>query len=137
MSGEVFFTKTAGIAAEYNPFHFGHLRQIERIRTEFGEDTAVVAVLSGDFVQRGEAACFSKFARAEAAVRCGVSLVLELPLPWCLSSAEGFARGMMGLLRAAGVIDIISFGSESADLDALIKCAEAIESADFSSILRE
>ena len=137
VSGEVFFTKTAGIAAEYNPFHFGHLRQIERIRAGFGEDTAVVAVLSGDFVQRGEAACFSKFARAEAAVRCGVSLVLELPLPWCLSSAEGFARGMMGLLRAAGVIDIISFGSESADLEAMIRCAEAIDSPEYPPILRE
>lgn len=137
VSGEVFFTKAAGIAAEYNPFHFGHLRQIERIRAGFGEDTAVVAVLSGDFVQRGEAACFSKFARAEAAVRCGVSLVLELPLPWCLSSAEGFARGMMGLLQATGIVDIISFGSESADLEALIKCADAIDSPEYSPILRE
>ena len=94
-------------------------------------------MLSGDFVQRGEAACFSKFARAEAAVRCGVSLALELPLPWCLSSAEGFARGMMGVLRAAGVVDSISFGSESGDLSALKKCAGAIDSPAYPPILRE
>ena len=94
-------------------------------------------MLSGDFVQRGEAACFSKFARAEAAVRCGVSLVLELPLPWCLSSAEGFARGMMGLLQATGIVDIISFGSESGDLGSLKKCADATESPEYPPILRE
>ena len=70
-------------------------------------------------------------------MRCGVSLVLELPLPWCLSSAEGFARGMMGLLQATGIVDIISFGSESADLEALIKCADAIGSPEYSPILRE
>ena len=93
-------------------------------------------MLSGDFVQRGEAACFSKYARAEAAVRCGVSLVLELPLPWCLASAEGFARGATGMMRASGIVDIISFGSECADLAALKRCAEALDSPDFSEILR-
>ena len=67
------FTKVVGIIAEYNPFHEGHARQLQRIRAELGGDTPVVAALSGDFVQRGEAACFSKYARAEAAVRCGVS----------------------------------------------------------------
>ena len=133
----MFFTKAAGIVAEYNPFHCGHARQIEAIRFEFGEDTPVVAVLSGDFVQRGEAACFSKFARAEAAVRGGVSLVLELPLPWCLSSAEGFARGAVGILEAAGVVDVISFGSECADLSALKDCAAALESGEFPGLLRE
>ena len=96
-----------GIIAEYNPFHTGHLAQLRRIR-ESVPDAPVVVALSGDFVQRGEAATFSKFARAEAAVRCGASLVLELPLPWCLSSAEGFARGGVGLLRAAGEVDCLS-----------------------------
>jgi len=125
-----------GITAEYNPFHGGHLRQLERIREERGADTPIVAVLSGDFVQRGEAACFSKHARAEAAVRCGVSLVLELPLPWCLSSAEGFARGAVGLLAASGVVDTLSFGSESADLSRLRRCAEALEDPGFPTLLR-
>ena len=125
-----------GITAEYNPFHSGHLYQLQRIRELLGEDTPIVAVMSGDFVQRGEAACFSKFARAEAAVRCGVSLVLELPLPWSLSSAEGFARGAAGLLAATGAVDTLSFGSESADLEALRRCADALEAPGFSDALR-
>lgn len=135
-TGDV-FTIVVGITAEYNPFHAGHARQLASIRAEYGENTPVVAVLSGDFVQRGEAACFSKFARAEAAVRSGVSLVLELPLPWCLASAEGFARGAVGMMKASGVIDIISFGSESADLAAMKECAEALSGEAFHKHLRE
>ena len=84
--------KAVGIVAEYNPFHGGHQYQIRKIRESCGADTPVVAVMSGDFVQRGEAASYDKFTRAEAAVRGGVSLIIELPLPWSLSSAEGFAR---------------------------------------------
>ena len=125
-----------GIVAEYNPFHSGHLYQLRRIRRERGEDTPVVAVMSGDFVQRGEPACFSKYARAEAAVRCGVSLVLELPVPWSVSSAEGFARGAVGLLAASGVADTISFGSECGDTARLRACAEVLEDAAFPEQLR-
>ena len=125
-----------GIVAEYNPFHSGHLYQLRRIRREMGEDTPVIAVMSGDFVQRGEAACFSKSARAEAAVRCGVSLVLELPLPWSVSSAEGFARGAVGLLSASGVVEALSFGSESGDPDRLRACAEVLGDARFPEVLR-
>ncbi len=125
-----------GIVAEYNPFHPGHLAHIDAVRAALGEDVPVAAVLSGNFVQRGEAACFSKFARAEAAVRCGVSLVLELPAPWCLSSAEGFARGAVGILAATGVVDCISFGSESADARALLRCAEVLDSDAFHDALR-
>ena len=73
----------AGIVCEYNPFHSGHLHQLAETRRALGADTLTVCVMSGDFVQRGEAAVFSKFARAEAACRAGASLVLELPLPWC------------------------------------------------------
>ena len=110
-----------GIVCEYNPFHKGHAWQIEELRRTVGEDAAVVCVMSGDFVQRGEAAVFDKFARAEASCRCGADLVLELPLPWCLSSAEGFARGAVGLLGALGC-EGLCFGSESgaiAKLEAL------------------
>ena len=109
---------TAGIVCEYNPFHNGHLYQMEKTRALLGEDTALVCVMSGDFVQRGEAAAFDKFARSDAAVRCGADLVLELPLPWCLSSAEGFARGAVGLLGALGV-SCLSFGSETGRLEPL------------------
>ena len=122
-----------GITVEYNPFHSGHLRQLRMA----AEGRPVLAVLSGDFVQRGSAAVFSKFARAEAAVRCGVSLVVELPLPWCLASAEGFARGAVGLMAASGVVDAVSFGSESGDGTALRRCAEALESPAFPDLLKK
>ena len=100
--------RAAGIVAEFNPFHNGHALLIERAREALGGDAAVVCAMSGDFVQRGEAAVWSKFARAEAAARCGADLVFELPLPWALSSAEGFARGGVGLLAALGVVLVLS-----------------------------
>ena len=109
--------KTIGIVAEYNPFHLGHARQIResrKITERTGEETAVIAVMSGDFVQRGEAAAFSKYARAEAACRSGADLVVELPLPWILSSAEGFARGAVAMLADLGA-EVLSFGCETED----------------------
>ena len=115
-----------GIVAEYNPFHNGHARLIEQTRAQLGAVCPVVCVMSGDFVQRGSPAVYSKFARAEAAVRCGADLVLELPLPWSLSSAEGFARGAVGLLGSLGVVTHLSFGSECGDLDPLQRVAEAL-----------
>ena len=112
-----------GIVCEYNPFHLGHLYQLNETKRILGEDTTAVCVMSGDFVQRGEAAVFDKFARAEAACRCGADLVAELPLPWCLSSAEGFARGAVSILADLGC-DTLSFGSESDDLSALEALAD-------------
>jgi len=127
--------KVLGIVAEYNPFHAGHLYHINKSRERSGAD-AVVAVMSGDFVQRGSAAVYDKFARAEAAVRCGVSLVLELPLPWCVSSAEGFARGAVGMLEACGIVDIISFGSECGDMAELSALAKALNELEGSAALK-
>ena len=115
-----------GIVAEYNPFHNGHARLIEQSRAQLGAVCPVVCVMSGDFVQRGSPAVYSKFARAEAAVRCGADLVLELPLLWSLSSAEGFARGAVGLLGSLGVVTHLSFGSECGELDPLQRVAEAL-----------
>lgn len=127
--------KVLGIVAEYNPFHRGHLYHINTSREQSGAE-AVVAVMSGDFVQRGSAAVFDKFARAEAAVRCGASLVLELPLPWCVSSAESFARGAVGLLESCGVVDTLSFGSECGDAAVLSMLAGALNELDGSSELK-
>ena len=118
--------KIVGIVGEYNPFHNGHRYHLEKTRSKLGDDAAVVCVMTGDFVQRGEAAAYSKFARAEAACKSGVDLVLELPLPWSLSSAEGFARGSVGLLDSLGVITHLSFGSESGDLELITRTAEAL-----------
>ena len=111
--------KLIGIVSEYNPFHNGHLYHIEQSKALVGEESAVVCVMSGDFVQRGEAAVFSKFARAEAAVRGGADLVIELPPAWSLQSAEGFARGAVGLLSELGCVDYLSFGSECGDMSTL------------------
>lgn len=115
-----------GIVGEYNPFHYGHVHHIAETRKLMGENSPVVCVMSGDFIQRGEAAVYSKFARAEAAVMCGVDLVLELPLPWTLSSAEGFARGAVGLLGATGVVTHLSFGSECGETEVLETIAETL-----------
>ncbi len=115
-----------GIIGEYNPFHMGHMHHIAESRRIAGGDPAVVCVMSGNFVQRGEPAVFSKFARAEAAVRCGADLVFELPLPWSLASAEGFARGAVGLLGAVGVVTHLSFGSETGDIEPLERLAAAL-----------
>ena len=128
--------KAVGIVAEYNPFHGGHQYQIRKIRESCGADTPVVAVMSGDFVQRGEAASYDKFTRAEAAVRGGVSLVIELPLPWSLSSAEGFARGGVGLLGATGVVGALSFGSESGNLSAIEKTAAVLDTPEYNEALK-
>ena len=90
--------KTVGIICEYNPFHLGHKKQIDRIRQEFGPDTAIVCAMSGNFVQRGHPALVDKSIRAEAALRCGADLVLEMPVTVSLSSAEGFAQGGVEIL---------------------------------------
>lgn len=107
-----------GVVCEYNPFHCGHEYHLMMSRRAVGGDAPVVCVMSGDFVQRGEPAMFSKFARAEAACLCGADLVVELPLPWSLSSAEGFARGAVGLLAALGATRL-SFGSETGETEPL------------------
>lgn len=115
-----------GIVGEYNPFHYGHKHHITETKRFLGEDCPVVCAMSGDFIQRGEAAVYSKFARAEAAVRSGVDLVLELPTAWALSSAEGFARGAVGILGATGVVTHLSFGSECGETEPLETLAEIL-----------
>ena len=129
--------KILGIVSEYNPFHYGHKLHIEESKKAISHDTATVCVMSGDFVQRGEAAVFSKFARAEAAVKCGADLVLELPLPWSLSSAEGFARGSVGLLGSLGCVDYLSFGSECGDMAILNSLATALLDPALDGEIRE
>lgn len=129
--------KTAGIVAEYNPFHKGHALHLARTRAALGPDGGVVCVMSGSFVQRGEPAVFAKHVRAAAALRCGADLVLELPLPWALSSAEGFARGAVGLLAGLGCVDALSFGSESGDAARLRETAALLEDPALSPFIKE
>ncbi|MCF2618604.1 nucleotidyltransferase family protein [Oscillibacter valericigenes] len=129
--------RTAGIICEYNPFHRGHAWQIDALRAQLGADTAVVCAMSGNFVQRGDFAILRAHARAEAAVRGGADLVLELPLPWAISSAEGFAAGGVGVLTATGAVDTLVFGSECGDTETLRAVAAVLESDAFAALLRQ
>ena len=127
--------KTIGVVAEYNPFHNGHAYHLAESRRKAGEDAVVIAVMSGDFVQRGEAAVYSKYARAEAACLCGADLVLELPLPWSAASAEGFANAAVRMLAAVGA-DTLSFGCETEDLNELTAVADLIVQDSFIERVR-
>ena len=122
---------TIGIICEYNPLHSGHKKQIDLLR---GEDSAIVCLMSGNFVQRGHPAIIDKSIRAEAAIRCGADLVLELPAVYALSSAEGFAAGGVKIL--SGFCDKLCFGAETADKDALMATASALLSEAFPPLLR-
>ena len=125
-----------GIVAEYNPFHQGHRFHIEESKRLIGNDEPVCAVMSGDFVQRGEIAIRDKFQRARLACEGGVDLVIELPLPWSLSSAEGFARGAVSILERMRC-EYLSFGSECGDIEALKSCAEHFNPEAIRGYLRE
>lgn len=115
---------TAGIVAEYNPFHNGHKYMIEQVRKN--GVTHVVAVMSGAVVQRGDIAVFDKHFRARKAVENGVDLVLELPFPYSCSGGEIFARSAVGILAGLGehVIDSLAFGCETDDIIMLKKAAD-------------
>lgn len=117
--------KTCGIVAEYNPFHNGHKYQIEETKRRFGA-THIVAVMSGNFTQRGDVAIFDKYKRAEIALKNGVDLVIELPVAYALGSAEQFALGAVSLLQSLGCVDMLSFGSECGDIDLLHETAGAV-----------
>lgn len=126
--------KTVGIICEYNPFHLGHQIQFDRIREEFGDNTSIVCLMSGNFVQRGMPAVFDKSLRAKAAIDCGADLVLELPTPYALSSAEGFATGGVKILSA--FCDDLCFGCETGDLQTLTQTASVLLSPEFPPALR-
>ncbi len=126
--------QTVGIICEYNPFHLGHKKQLDLIRTQFGPDCTIVCLMSGNFVQRGHPAIFDKMHRAEAALQCGADLVLELPVTYALSSAEGFAAGGVSILSR--FCDVLCFGAETAEQDLLMQTARALLSPEFSQALR-
>ena len=113
--------KIAGIIAEYNPFHSGHEYHIAKTR-EITRCDYVVVCMSGNFVQRGEAACMDKWKRAEMALKCGADAVFELPALFALRTADAFACGGAAVLDGVGC-DYLCFGSETADIEYLKKAA--------------
>ena len=126
--------KIVGILCEYNPFHLGHAKQLSMIRELSGPETAVVCLMSGNFVQRGHPAVFDKALRARAALQAGADLVLELPVQYCLSSAEGFAAGAVSILGKFS--HEMSFGAEHPDVERLTATAAALLSPAFPAHLR-
>ncbi len=126
--------KISAVISEFNPFHSGHKYLIDKIR-ENGA-THIVAVMSGNYVQRGECAVFSKWDRAKCALENGVDLVVENPLIYATASAQRFAFGAVGVIKGLGVVDELCFGSESGEIEKLIKVSGLIEKDDYSDLLQ-
>ena len=125
-----------GIVAEYNPFHLGHAWHIAETRRLLGADRPAVCVMSGHWVQGADCAVADKWTRAALALAGGADLVLELPTPWAMASAEAFARGAVSILAATGVVDTLSFGSEQGSADELRQAAEALDAPGYPARLR-
>ncbi len=126
----------AAIICEYNPFHEGHRYQIEEIRKRLGEETEVLCLMSGNFVQRGEPAVYDKWSRAGAAVRGGADLVLELPLTAAVNAAGYFAAGAVQCLDKLCGVDYLCFGSEGLETKSLLSAARTMETPEYENALR-
>lgn len=131
--------KVTAVIAEYNPFHNGHLYQLDTIRQTLDTDIIIV-VMSGDFVQRGIPAITDKYTRCQMALENGADLVFELPVYFALGSAEYFAQGAVSLLDRLGVVDSLHFGSECGDISLLYELASTMlahESAAYKAALNK
>ncbi len=128
---------TVAIISEYNPFHLGHEYHVNKIREEFGEDTQIIAIMSGNYTQRGDVAIADKFLRAKLAVLSGVNLVLELPFPYSMSSAEFFATAGVHIADSLGCVDYLSFGSESGNINTLTDIAKRLASCEYKDALKK
>jgi len=128
--------KTVAVTAEFNPFHNGHRYLLTKIREKYGKDTAVVAVMSGCYVQRGDVAIADPYFRAKTALLGGYDLILELPFPFSVSSAETFSRASVELIESLGCVDAVAFGSESGDLNALQSAANLLSAPETAERIR-
>ena len=129
--------KVVAIIAEFNPPHLGHKHLVDMIRADLGEDTAIVAIMSGSYVQRGDLAICDPYLRAQMALSLGVNLVLELPFPYSMASAQQFAEAGVSIARRLGCVDYLAFGSECGDLNALARVALVADSAVFAQKIDE
>ena len=118
--------KICGIICEYNPFHNGHLYQLREAKRLSGAD-ALLCVMSGNFVQRGEAAIMDKYTRAKHAVLAGADIVIELPTPFATANAEIFAKGAVDLLSSIPAVETLCFGAENADKLAFVSAARYLQ----------
>ena len=122
---EFFMGKVLGIIGEYNPFHNGHLYHLEQSKRMTGANYTV-AIMSGNFTERGSTALINKWSRTEIALNNGIDLVIELPVLYATSSAEGFAEGAIKILNSLKVVDYISFGAETSNIDILQEIANIL-----------
>ena len=131
-------SKVLGIVAEYNPFHNGHLYHIENAKSKTESDY-VVAVISGNFTQRGDTSIVNKWEKAKMALNNGVDLIIELPTIYSISSAENFANGAIKILNEMGIINYISFGMEAEDITILNNIANVLydEPKEYKDILKK
>lgn len=129
--------KTVAVISEFNLFHRGHLSLLEQIRKAYGEDTCIIAVMSGNYTQRGDIAFTDKFIRAEAAVEAGINLVLELPFPFSSAGADYFARSGVHIASSLGGVDALAFGSECGDLSLLERVSAHLSSAPFLAEMKK
>lgn len=129
-------SKVLGIVAEYNPFHNGHLYHLEKAKKDTG-CSYTVAVIGGNFTQRGSTSIVDKWSKTEMAILNGVDLVIELPVLYSISSAENFADGAVKILNSLGVVDNIAFGMESPNITILNKFADVLynEPKEYKNIL--
>lgn len=125
--------KVAAVISEFNPFHNGHKYLVDKIKSEYAD--CIIAIMSGNFVQRGDIAITDKFERAQAALDNGCDLVVELPTTFALSSAQRFAQGGVAIANALGA-DMLCFGTEDENIDMLKMIANVTESKDFSDLIR-
>lgn len=128
--------KVLGIVCEYNPFHNGHLYHIIQSKKLTGADYTI-AIMTGNFAQRGDVSLVDKWSKAEMALLAGVDLVIELPVIYSVSSAENFAEGAIKILNSLKIVNNISFGSETRDINLLDRIAEVLhnEPKEFQTIL--
>ena len=136
ISGGIEIGKKIGIVVEYNPFHNGHLYQIEKIREKFGNEALLVIVMSGDFVQRGEFSFFNKWEKTEVALKNGVDIIVELPLYYSIQNAEIFSKMATRILEYLD-LDIQVFGAESNEIEKLEKVIELQEEIAYKKKLME
>lgn len=129
-------SKVLGIISEYNPFHNGHLYHLEQSKKLSGCDYTV-AVISGNFTQRGSTSLVDKWEKTRMALANGVDLVIELPVLYSISSAENFADGSIKILNSLGIVDTLSFGAETSDIAVLSKIADVltVEPTEYKNIL--
>jgi len=122
-----------GIVAEFNPFHNGHKYLVDSLKQK--ENDTVTAVMSGNFVQRGEPAVLDVNLRTKIALMSGVDLVLSLPFPYCSATAEKFALSGVIVLDSLNCLDSLGFGSESNDKETLLECAKNLRTLDFNLLV--